>query len=120
MLAGVVAVTARRLVLVVLVIGMANLAANLARRKVRGVNIAIGGIGDERRDQRVEIAGRNVLRGRPNHASARDRSGYGSAARRTKLSSRRTVVEVGAEEHHDASRHMPLTEVNVRLRDRRT
>ena len=115
-----VGMTARRLAFVVS-IAVADLAANLTGREVHGVNIAIGGIGDERRHQRVEIAGRDVLRGGPDHVCARDHSCHGSAGRRTSLSSRRAGVgEAAAEPYHDAARHMLLTEVNVGLRDGRT
>src|SRR5258707_6046810 len=79
-----VGMTARRLAFVVS-IAVADLAANLTGREVHGVNIAIGGIGDERRYQRVEIAGRDVLRGGADHVCARDHSYHGSAGRPTSL-----------------------------------
>src|SRR5262249_29167171 len=51
--------SARRLFVVVVV---ADLGANLTGGEVRGVNIAVGGIGVEHRHQRIEITRVDVLR----------------------------------------------------------
>ena len=45
------------------------------------MDIAIGGIRYECRDQRVEIAGRYVLRGGPDHACGRERPSHRPAGR---------------------------------------
>src|SRR5262249_42349513 len=105
------ALTARRLASVVS-IAFTDLGANLATGKVRGVNMAIGSIGLQRRDQCVEIASRDVLRGGADHAGAGEHSGHGGGALRTSLRSRRTVVEVSAEEHHYAAWYMSFAEMN--------
>src|SRR5262249_62363690 len=48
-----------------------------------------------------------------------ERPGHRGGALWTSLRSRRTVVEVGAEEHHYAARYVSLAEMNVGLVDRR-
>src|SRR6266481_6928874 len=96
----------------------ANLTANFARREVGGVDIDIATPALEQLHQRVEVTCWQALRGEPDHISARDRPGYGSAARRARLGSR-TVVQVGAEKYGYASGRMNLAEVDMRLRDRR-
>ena len=63
---------ARRLAVIVLSFPAANLAANLTGGEIYRVDIAVDGIGDECRHDRVEIAGRYSLRGGPNHVTGRD------------------------------------------------
>src|SRR5207245_4693573 len=95
------------LLAVVVPVAAANLAANFAARVVHRMDIAIGGVVFDDGHQCVEIPDRYVLPGGGEHVRACDGAHHRSAPRRTRLSSRRTVAQVRAEEHRDAASDVP-------------
>src|SRR5262249_48722487 len=104
--------------LVIVSIGPPDLPANLAYRKGCCMDVGICSIRLECFHNRIKVAGRHILRRRSNDAPCIRRSGY-SAIGWAGGSSRWPIIEVRAEEHHDAAAHVTLTEMDVGLRYRR-
>src|SRR5215467_12404044 len=90
----------------------ANLATNFAGGEVRGVDVGVGRVGLQQGHQCVEIGCRHGLCRDREHVRTYNRAGYGSTARWASLSSGRTIAQIGAEEHRDAARHVPLAEMD--------
>jgi hypothetical protein len=105
--------------LVAVLVHGTDFAAEFPCGKRCGVNVAIGRIRLQRVLDGIEITGRHILRGRSDHARGRERSRHRSSICRTRGSSRWSVIEIRAEEHHHAARHMHFAQMDVRLRNRR-
>lgn len=104
--------------LVVVAVVAVDLAANLATRPSRAVNVDVGSVGANRLDQLVKFAGRDTaLVGKVSDVHRRNRARDLRRRRRTGLRSRRTVAEVGAKEHADGTSHRLLSKVDMGLLD---
>lgn len=99
-----------------------DLAANFTTGPQRAVDVHVGGACADGVDQLIDLARVDTLS--PRCGSCRDvradvsrydSAGYGRRWRRTRLSSSRTIAEVGAEKYADAAVNALLSKVDVGL-----
>src|ERR1700676_2393170 len=95
----------------------ADFSANFTCREIDSVYIPIRGAGEQRISDCVEITRGYVLTRNCKDAARSDCSDDRPAARRTRLSSCRSIAQIRAQEHHDATGRMDSAEMDMRLRD---
>jgi len=95
-----------------------DLAADFAARPSGAVDVRVSCTGTNSRDQFVKFSGANSpLIGKVGDVQCRDSAGYCCWCRRTRLSPRRAVAEIGAKEHADGTSYALLSKVNMSLLD---